>query len=415
MHFHILFDISSEGLTDTFISFVIKMNERPGIIKELQETFESLPQAGSHLYSIYSYTDNLMKYGSYNSFEEAFNKYKVDLLDKPAFMWDAVLEVCGECYDEEKHVLVVINYHEDKQSKSSINDVCEEIEGRKIKIIVLDLSEKNWIKSEKDQIIITPKLDRVKALLPSKKIFQSWHDKPTQKQKSKQKDFCSAPLKFSSELKTSFPVYPVVKCEEKYLNMARLALQDGIPYLEKLTGYRYYPTTTFIIDEYMLSKLMQVTVESDAPDSMESVNEDIMEFINFINMVGLNFHKHSLGKIIFEDYKSWTKLDKYDRGKLVSFAEALSSYLRDCIYKNFDEFIYNFHIPSLSNSEEPCQICFANLAEILKILTKLEIEFPMSEFLQGYFYTPKPEIWKRYLSKEEFAILINALKNGFSQ
>lgn len=83
------------------------------------------------------------------------------------------------------------------------------------------------------------------------------------------------------------PIYPIVECEDSLLEMVRSGIKQAVPYLEKLTGLRYYPVPTFIVDEYTMESFVPIAPVDNDPDELQ---HDISEILRFFYAVCLTVH-----------------------------------------------------------------------------------------------------------------------------
>lgn len=81
-------------------------------------------------------------------------------------------------------------------------------------------------------------------------------------------------------------VLPIVPCDEAAMRDVRETMRKVVPYLEELTGLRYYPVPTLLVDRWMLDTLGYKESIKD-PDIGR---EELIEILRFLDAVCLSYH-----------------------------------------------------------------------------------------------------------------------------
>jgi len=333
-----------------------------------------------------------------NQGEDTANRGGFVLKDEPCMLWDAASNALSKTDGKTKTAIIIVTNHKDEGNTATLNEFYNELcEKSNVSFAVLSISGLPFELEGFEKIRITNSIDQTGTL-----IEEMINDLKTESPDEP----CEELADFLPPV-FSVPVFPIIKCDKMVVETVREALNYCIPYLEGLTGYLYYPTTTYLVDEYLFSEVIQTY---DKPDSIIANREELQQFIEFVGMVCLNYHIRVPGSdIAFDYYSQWTSLNEGDRKKLHLFSEAVSFFFRKYLSNELKD--YNYCIPALTNSEDPLQSMFDNIQEILNILTNINSRYPEFLIIERSEFFPIYEIWQKYLSEEEFAVFQEALQS----
>jgi len=106
-------------------------------------------------------------------------------------------------------------------------------------------------------------------------------DKPEQigealKNAVRQKKIDTATYERRLGTKISVSVFPITECSQEEYALVNSSVQEATLYLESLTGLRYYPVPTYIVDDYMLKEYVNI---SPSERTQEDLKVIILAFI----------------------------------------------------------------------------------------------------------------------------------------
>lgn len=216
-------------------------------------------------------------------------------------------------------------------------------------------------------------------------------------------------------------VIPLCSCAESDVATVCRAIRQAVPYLEQLTGLRYYPAPTYLIDSQQMQALLPDRPSSAEVASDTELASDMLELIQFVKAMALSFHTQGfLPRGIVDDIQvcaQFSSLSEDSHRTLAMFGEVVGGYLLSCLEGNGSSGSFpSFHIPELSSIDDDLVDAEANLREIAQILKRLSAAHPgQVSMTDEYFYDfdaaapsmkrggpiPVLEAWDRRVSKEE--------------
>lgn len=112
------------------------------------------------------------------------------------------------------------------------------------------------------------------------------------------------------EIDTIFPVISMTSEDTSALmKILQKSTGQAVSFLENLTGLRYYPPTTLLVDDYIVKAVRsQLVTDSSQTSSVESNSDDIKSVLDILQALALEFHVHNLepeGKERYEE--EWQK------------------------------------------------------------------------------------------------------------
>lgn len=140
-------------------------------------------------------------------------------------------------------------------------------------------------------------------------------------------------MKIDPYIQVSAPVFPLAKVDGEFVDLVQSAVKHALPYLEELTGLRYYPVPTFLAPDRTYTKEVLVEI-AHAHD----ITDEVKEVVKFVSKMCITFHMraYSLERPIPNDwehpecyYGLYTDLAFEERLELVRVAEALGSWMED--------------------------------------------------------------------------------------
>ncbi len=216
-------------------------------------------------------------------------------------------------------------------------------------------------------------------------------------------------IRLFDSLKISLPLLPLSPCSKQDLDLLRASLQNVVPYLEELTGLRYYAVPTCIVNKATLDLFMM----HPQPDPFVSatLKEDVLEMLRFFSRVYSTETIDPLSHHQQEDTDNTTpfyidsELPLEYRHKFLQAAEtslAIFQHLR-----GEREGVY-ISSPSFLISQPENLVNYAvNLQQALDLLMKLQQQCKPTLYFSGFQFSSiveKPDltIWEQLLSPEQY-------------
>ncbi len=207
----------------------------------------------------------------------------------------------------------------------------------------------------------------------------------------------------------SIPIFPLVDCELNDLQKIRNEFKTVVPYLESLTGLRYYPVPTFIVNRFLLQEVG--IAEKHLENHESDLISDLSELLEYTSAVELTFHTHGFTSLAshderedlsIEDYGSFINREAEYRQWVRWNAEAISVWLHNFIN---GEKIENPKPYSTSNenrilaSPQECVSAIKEIQTTIKMVLQKLKEWPLNkiEVNPSYFVDPK-----RYIKQDVF-------------
>jgi len=215
------------------------------------------------------------------------------------------------------------------------------------------------------------------------------------------------------KLKISPSVMSLVKCQEKEMKLMQSAIKKIIPYLESLSGLRYYPVPTYIVDEYTI-KETSLTHKENEEEKDKSLVKDLKEILRFAEAVCITFHTrafvNSNGMQIpndFSYYRKYSNLSEEAVKNITGISEAIILYLEEYLQGDLKhEHWKRFYMPEIEQKKEFLPFCRAVLEKISDIMRELSKEEPQIRLKENYFNdgrkyrdSPDLQVWSRRVYK----------------
>lgn len=314
----------------------------------------------------------------------------VDRIFNDKNIFQVILEVIeNELTDSKLYITILcVTDGEDNASSITFDELMSKIEGiENLELKIIDLSDSiNKIKKIKAKNITFGGEEDMENILDS--------------------------IKKPVDYEFSVSVFPVIQVEMKELDLVRRMILKAVPYIENLTGLRYYPVPTFIVDDYIIRDYVDIRVIDDS-DTGEISLEDIKEFLRFIWAVSLSFHTCSFIPeelaVMFSQtrYGGLHDLSEKAIWRLRAFAEGMYSLCHILYgdYKKFFEEGDDIYIPEISSVKDPIINSYDDLKYMEKILQNIYDKYGEEVYLDdGYFGRTRfnSDIWRRYVSPSQF-------------
>jgi|GEM_PF-3297253 len=229
---------------------------------------------------IYGFHDNLISYGSTKNLSKAneiINNLTVDV-NRCTKLWDSICEVINTVDINRKTLILCITDGVDTGSLIRPEYISSKVKSNvNLDLKIIDITGE--LSKDKKLQEITEEEERFD--IDEIKIS----DLEGEIKKSIQKTVKHATI----SLNISIPVIPLTLCSESDLQTINISMNRVVPYLEELTGLRYYPVTTYIVNEKQMQKLLP---EEKVPLIREhnELERDIYEILRFMDSVLQAFH-----------------------------------------------------------------------------------------------------------------------------
>lgn len=324
-------------------------------------------------------------------------------------IWDSIHAVITSPSMTAPTKVICVTDGEDGGSSNTYADIAAELKRNAgLELVILDIE--GSLKKKRGDIIIKT-ANTPQAI---KKVLQ-------------ESIFTNMPARHVSDrLDISVPVIPVIPCSDDELTMVRNAVQDAVPYIEELTGLRYYPVPTYIVDEYVMKKMIEEPFPE--PGNNELLRYDIMELLRFYQIVAYKICQGAF-------YPSVNEPDKHESwGRYFVWSEdsrdTVFSYCEGCL--GVFDFIENgqfgcenvYHLPELSHYEDDISKFYAVSKELINyLMERNEIHGDQSRGIYVYVDTdiivrtkevtnPNLDVWERHLSPGDFNKLQKCLEEN---
>lgn len=362
---------------------------------------------------LYVFHDDLCFIGEHQSVQSVLDE-TAELHRRPTGgstrLWDSLAKLIGSIPEDEPWTIICGTDAEDcgsKYTRQSVENLLFDKKGSTLTII--DLSGKELRSS-----YVRPEIGTGgTTILSSSKDSNSIDDALLQ--------VMTGPKGTVTHLDIPVAVIPLCSCTESDVEIVCRAIRQAVPYLEQLTGLRYYPAPTYLIDSQQMQALSPDRPSSTevAPDT--KLASDLQELIQFVKAMALSFHtRRFLPRGILDDiqdYAQFSSLREDSLWTLVRFSEDVGGYLLSCLANDdTGSDCAGFHIPELSKIDDALVDSEANLREIAKILKRLAVTYPSQVSVPDeYFYdfdpsapslvsggpTPDLDAWNRRISDKE--------------
>ena len=382
---------------------------RIDVLKEKIESFLNTNPVFNSIegYRFSSHTEYLGKFDDPEKFINELINYK-DEMEGGTQLWDAIYEVIEELDDAVETYLVCITDGEDNESfydYSKVTARASQNQNLHLHIIDIEGSLKRSL-PKNSSVIVVEDLEEMDVELAG--IVESKIDKNL-----------SRPV----GLDVSIPLVNLVSCNDVTIDMAIDAVRRAIPYLEELTGYRYYPVTTFLTD-----KLDDLQIKPSPPLDPK-LFKVICEMLGFLQGFCLSFHMRrffsdfgEVEEVLIDGYKPFSDLKENISYLLRLRSEALLTYVYEYLKTGEREEREFYYIDGLHSSRNPIFLTRESLTHIIKILENIKKRYPFIhlrrttiryEGLKAYdSHTFDIESWEKYMSKDECKILKNCLDDN---
>jgi hypothetical protein len=148
-------------------------------------------------------------------------------------------------------------------SHQNYGTICQTVKkNSSLELIILDVSGKLEKVADNDDKIIK-KVDRKKGI----------------RQLLEDNVIVNPSVNPSRSLSISVPIIAVVPCNRDDFTKVRNAMQETIPYLEDLTGLRYYPVPTYLVDEYTIKSYIEEKAQKE--EDPKKLKMELIEILRF--------------------------------------------------------------------------------------------------------------------------------------
>ncbi len=329
-------------------------------------------------------------------------------------IWDSIHEIIDMEANNASEIVKIIclTDGDDQGSNSSYREVRQAIQANShIELLIIDIEGKLSKANKEDTIIKTvTRKSGIKDVLSDSAIINGTRYNP-------------------KKLDISVPVIPVSHYSKDDINMITNALQEVIPYLEELSGLRYYPVSTYLIDEYTIRENMQIPLDNDDCDEegKRNLRETLNEFIRFYQpaSIGLHVSRNSAdGNLRVEDHDAWGRYYKWSEDSKDRVLGECEGTLGITCFESegWNGYRDNFDLPELKDLEN-------NIDKLEKMMRGLvlyykelkEIYGNDAKIGEGYFYkhnniakkvSPRyfiHDIWQPHFTKRDFAKILKCV------
>ncbi len=347
----------------------------------------------------------------------AVDKIKKDNIDCSGGtrIWDSLMSLINHASkDSNNKILLCVTDGADGGSNYTYDSVKQEItKYANLELLILDIEGKlSSVNEENDKII-----KKIKKPQDIKKVLQS-------------SGLVNSQKNTGESLNITVSVMPVIPCSEEDINIVHEAVREAVPYLEQLTGLRYYPVPTYIVDEYTLKKYMDYPVNDRIND--EELKRDIDEFFRFFIPIS-RINREYYGKYNFSSIKGkylGNEWDKYFKctDEIASLIIRYSSdllYICNHISRNLS---YNNYAPMLTeylkdykDEISKYEAIMIVLKQYLRFINEINNYTYASdpEFFDEWdgdrgFHKPELKIWGKHLKNKDFKLIQNCLQKDGS-
>ena len=301
-------------------------------------------------------------------------------------LWDALGKSIDDLDDNTETIMVCITDGEDTGSVLSYQDVLDRSNNKpNLKLHILDIEGtlKNTLPDEPVVTMVDDleQLDADLGAIVEKKIDLSL-------------------IRPAVQLPISVPLVNLVPCDKDTIDLVVQGVRNAVGYLEGLTGLRYYPVTTFVIDKLDRRRPKKIPL----PDKRLRVVID--EMLNFLKEVCIAFH---LGRFIHgetwpDSYRRFSCLEKKVRERLQIVSEAIISYFKYYIYEGETEnYVKYCFIEGLNSSKNLLVLPREILNHILITLKNIAKCSPYDQMIDHYLIsTSRIEQWRDFMHEDEY-------------
>jgi len=361
----------------------------------------------------YTFADVLKFRGTIKSKSDVKNFLNLNPEYGGTKLWDSVNQVIDEInykhksilsryfsMESDKKIILCITDGEDNSSRITYEDLLRKLENNKdIELKIIDLSNTINVNNKKSiNVYIGNDLEDIESVVNKNQSINNYN--------------------------FSVCVLPVIPTKEYDIELIRKMTIKAIPYIENLTGLRYYPVPTFVVDEYIIKDYIEI---EDKNEINLNMLEDIKEFIKFILSVSLSFHVASFipkdigEKLHNSEYKGLHSLSKKGIHKLRGYAEAAFG-LIDFLYDRAEEFFNRdnecYYIEEISSIVDPILCSYEDLKYMKMILENILKTYENIKLSNSYFESyrdyPNVEIWEKYTTKSQYNQLLQCIEEDGS-
>jgi len=223
-----------------------------------------------------------------------------------------------------------------------------------------------------------------------------------------------------NRLYISVPMIPAIPCTEEDLNMISNMVQEVIPYLEELSGLRYYPVPTYLIDEYTLELALEKPLHDNR--AKDKLYETICEFIRFYEAASLGLHRsfsNDDGSIHAMTHNSWGRYYKWrddSKKEVIHLCEGslgISDYMK---HGEFDAYWASlFQLPELLHLNDNFTKIEKTMRGLVDYYRELKEIYGKDASIHAYYFSgktyldetkirdcPDLKIWKPYFSSGDY-------------
>lgn len=171
-------------------------------------------------------------------------------------------------------------------------------------------------------------------------------------------------------LNISTAILPLIPVQKDEYDVVIKCLQRAIPYLEQVTGLRYYPVTTWLVNTSQMELLRSPEVKPKGM-SRSDASKKFQALFTIIHSFSLNFHATQKGTRFNEDnYRRYAKQPDIIREFRIA-AECIGLVFNKVTGVNLAEIDRNFRICGFSDSLNPVEnlnICLHEMARIWRAI-----------------------------------------------
>ncbi len=347
-----------------------------------------MEKAGLESVRVFTFANSLKDHGDMTVDDLLSHEFHIS---GGTLMWDNLARVIESLGDDDRggsgpEFLFCITDGEDQGSNRTSQEVIElaERHGVNLKIILIGLDE---VESFDDDI---PKENIVQV-----EDISEISDLTVQ---SLDKTGAAKPGTLGEQCFVIPSVLPLAEDTKAYVSVVQEGVSKAIPYIESLTGLRYYPVTTYLVDKATIDALTAIKRPEDV-ESAGNLRKPIEELFRFIYAVALVINRDTFKdangldlNIMRKFYKKGFSIEDADRYR--NYAErawCLDHIVHNCFDEKpwtLEDYADSVFFPEISPKKDFVRNVFDDLNEAVNILKRIQRKYRGRVFLSDdYFFS----------------------------
>ena len=250
------------------------------------------------------------------------------------------------------------------------------------------------------------------------------------------RDYMNSEKIIVKSLNITLSVIPVIPCDQEEISMVREAVREAVPYIEELTGLRYYPVPTYIVDEFTLKKYMDYPIPDEINDDM--LKDTIYEILRFYRAVFKAIYNYDFMDNFDQKRGNcypnelWDKYLKYNNDIMGFIIKICPNFLGVYDFINKGSFGFEYMIGfkyieseflyKYKDEISKYEAIMFELVQYLKFLNELNhysYQIDLKHFDHDYNNDhkndyPNLEVWEKILKNKEYEEILNCLQEDRS-